>query len=80
MNEIAGRLQIEIPPRRGLNHIEAARYVGIGTTKFDEMVKDGRMPQPRLIDARVVWDIHELDAAFDNLPRAVAPNVWDKVG
>lgn len=43
-------------------------YVGVGTSKFDEMRKDGRMPAPRLIDGRRVWDIRELDLAFDALP------------
>src|SRR5215475_14227879 len=41
---------------RGLSREEAARYVGVGTTKFDELVKDGRMPKPKRIDGRVVWD------------------------
>lgn len=54
-------------PRRGLCHEEAARYVGLGTTKFDELVKDGRMPRPVRIDGRLVWDIRRLDAAFDAL-------------
>ena len=31
-------------PKRGLSRAEAAHYVGVGTSKFDEMVKDGRMP------------------------------------
>lgn len=73
-------VRIEIAPRRGLSRDEAARYVGVGTTKFDEMIKDGRMPKAIEIDARVVWDIRELDSAFDNLPRAVAANPWDRVG
>jgi len=38
-------------------------------TKFDSMVSDGRMPRPRRVDTVVVWDKHELDAAFDDLPR-----------
>lgn len=38
-------------PRRGLNREEAAIYVGVGTTKFDEMVNDGRMPKPKRVDA-----------------------------
>lgn len=33
-------------PRRGLRREEAARYVGISPTKFDELVTDGRMPEP----------------------------------
>lgn len=55
-------------PRRGLSRIEASIYVGIGLTKFDEMVADGRMPGPRLIDGRKVWDIRRLDMAFESLP------------
>ncbi len=55
-------------PRRGLNRVEAAIYVGVGVTKFDEMVADGRMPCARLIDGRKVWDIRRLDMAFDSLP------------
>jgi hypothetical protein len=55
-------------PRRGLSRLEAAIYVGVSTTKFDELVSDGRMPQPKRIDARKVWDIRALDQAFDILP------------
>lgn len=59
-------LQHEISPR-GLRREQAAAYVGVGTTKFDEMVGDGRMPSPKTIDARRVWDRFRLDACFDNL-------------
>ncbi len=64
-------IQAKLPtaPRRGLSRIEAAIYVGIGLTKFDELVVDGRMPRPRLIDGRKVWDIRDLDRAFDDLPQ-----------
>ena len=56
-------------PRRGLSHDEAAMYVGISPSKFDELLGDGRMPAPRRIDGRKVWDIRDLDLAFDALPR-----------
>jgi predicted DNA-binding transcriptional regulator AlpA len=52
---------------RGLNREQSASYVGVGTTKFDEMVADGRMPKPKMIDARRVWDRDKLDVYFDNL-------------
>ena len=52
-------------PRRGLSRTEAAIYLGISPTKFDALVKDGRMPRPRIIDARKLWDVYELDMAFD---------------
>jgi predicted DNA-binding transcriptional regulator AlpA len=31
---------------------------------FDELVADGRMPKPVRINARVLWDRVQLDAAF----------------
>lgn len=55
-------------PPRGMNREEAARYIGVGTTKFDELVKDGRMPKGKRIDGRVVWDRYKLDASFTDLP------------
>src|SRR5262252_3931320 len=44
-------------PRRGLSRDEAAMYIGISATKFDEMVIDCRMPAPVKIDSRRVWGI-----------------------
>ena len=55
-------------PRRGLSRDEAAMYIGISASKFDELVRDGRMPRPKRIDGRKVWDVHDLDVAFDALP------------
>ena len=55
-------------------------YVGVGTTKFDEMVADGRMPAPRKVDGRKIWDIRQLDLAFDALPSensSRAGTSWD---
>jgi hypothetical protein len=31
-------------PPRGLSRGQAAEYIGVGVTKFDELVNDGRMP------------------------------------
>lgn len=62
---------------RGLNREEAAEYIGVGTSKFDEMVVDGRMPPPKEIDSRRVWDRHRLDTAFEELPDKGARNPWD---
>ncbi len=55
-------------PPRGLDRDAAARWIGVGTTKFDEMVDDGRMPRPKRIDGRRVWDRYALDMAFSELP------------
>ena len=55
--------------KRGFNRSEAANYIGIGTTKFDDLVNQRRMPQPREIDKRAVWDAYELDVYLDQLPQ-----------
>ena len=55
-------------PRRGLSRDEAAMYIGISASKFDDLVRDGRMPGPKRIDSRKVWDVRDLDVAFDALP------------
>ncbi|WP_245576811.1 helix-turn-helix transcriptional regulator [Kaistia adipata] len=52
-------------PRRGLRREEAASYVGVGSSKFDQLVAEGKMPRPFRIDGCVIWDIRALDAAFD---------------
>lgn len=62
-----GRDSIGYAPR-GLSRDEAARYVGVGSTKFDELVAARRMPRPKRIDGRTVWDRIALDAAFSELP------------
>jgi hypothetical protein len=54
---------------RGRSREQAADHIGIGVTKFDQMIVDGRMPEPRVIDGRVVWCVYELDEYFDRLPR-----------
>ena len=70
-----------LAPRRGLSRVEAATYVGISPSKFDELVGDGRMPGPVKIDRRTVWDIRQLDLAFDtlSLENYSTPNSWDGV-
>lgn len=55
---------------RGLSRTLAALYVGVGTTLFDEMVEDGRMPKPKRVNNRTIWDRVEIDIAFADLPTA----------
>ncbi|SOC43780.1 hypothetical protein SAMN05892877_111228 [Rhizobium subbaraonis] len=57
-----------LPSARGLNRLQSAAYVGVSPSLFDEMVGDGRMPQPKRANARVIWDRRALDRAFDRLP------------
>jgi len=35
---------------------------------YDAMVKDGRMPKPKRIGARTIWDRHSVERAFRALP------------
>jgi predicted DNA-binding transcriptional regulator AlpA len=63
---------------RGLSRVQAAEYVGIGVTKFDELVADGRMPQPKRIDGRKVWDRMQVDAAFVAID-GTEHNPWDNI-
>lgn len=69
---------ISYPPR-GLSREEAARYVGLGTTKFDEMVKEGKMPKPKRVGSRTVWDRVALDIAFTDLPDVDSGNFFDRL-
>ena len=64
---------------RGMRREAAASWVGMSTTKFDEMVKDGRMPKPKRVDGCVVWDRYRLDAAFEALPDDGAESAWSRV-
>jgi predicted DNA-binding transcriptional regulator AlpA len=64
---IDGQKRILAFQRRGLSRIEAASYIGISPTKFDQLVTNGRMPQAKQIDGRKVWDVRELDPAFEEL-------------
>ena len=52
---------------RGLSRVQSAAYIGVSSTLYDEMVKDGRMPQPIRINSRVLWDRLQLDEAFGTL-------------
>lgn len=61
---------------RGLSRDLAATYIGISTTKFDELVADGRMPKPKRIDGRKVWDRIEIDMRFADLPAENVDGEW----
>ena len=73
------RYSVPLPTKRGLSREEAAGYIGTSTSKFDEMVNDGRMPTAKQIDGRRVWDVRQLDTFFDRLPGSDCQpdNPWD---
>jgi predicted DNA-binding transcriptional regulator AlpA len=64
--------QTALPPMlapRLISREAAAAYVCVSPNTFDQMVKDGRMPRPRVLGRnRHAWDVRELDAAVDLLP------------
>ncbi|MBE1208172.1 hypothetical protein [Aminobacter carboxidus] len=65
------RRTILMPPTlvpRGLSREEAAAYLGIGTTLFDDLVKLGQMPDAKKLKGAVRWDRLQLDCAFEKLP------------
>ena len=64
-----------------MSRTQAAEYIGVGVTKFDEMVNDGRIPKPKRIDGRIVWDRVLLDETFEALQDAdtVEKNPWDEL-
>jgi predicted DNA-binding transcriptional regulator AlpA len=65
---------------RGLSRVQAAEYVGIGVTKFDELVATGTMPKPKRIGGRTVWDRIKVDEAFAALDEVgVGGNEWDRL-
>lgn len=54
-------------PPRGMSREAAARYIGVGTSTFDVLVGDGRMPKPLRIGKRVIWDRLKIESAFSDL-------------
>ena len=73
-----------LPPTlapRGLQRIVAAQYVGVAPNTFDRMVDDGRMPPPKRVGERKVWDRMALDTYFTALPDDGQPAAgsWDDV-
>jgi len=65
---------------RGLSRVQAAAYIGVSPSLFDELVKDERMPQSIRINSRVLWDRMALDQAFAALSDAKDGNdPWGKV-
>jgi hypothetical protein len=77
MQDVKAKPVLLLP--RGLSRREAAAYIGVSPTLFDLLVKDGRMPGPKRINSRTIWDRLGLDDAFDALPDEGLKNAnpWD---
>jgi hypothetical protein len=71
-------MRVAVVPRRGLSRQEAARYVGISVTLFDELVAERAMPKPFNIRSRKLWNIRALDAAIDALADVEAAEMAER--
>lgn len=72
-----------LPVVFGLSEDEAAACIGISPSKFRQLVISGRMPSPRRLDGRKLYDVDELRDAFKNLPHdteADEVDTWGDVG
>ena len=65
--------------RIGLSAQEAAEFIGVSASLFTQMVQDGRMPGPKLINSRRVWSRVKIEKAFAELPEEEesAPEGWE---
>lgn len=54
-------------PPRLMGRAEAARYMGVSITTFDEMMGEGTFPKPKMIKSKAVWDRVDLDLAASAL-------------
>lgn len=61
---------VSIRPR-GLPEPDAATYIGASLSTLQKLVREGKLPRPKLIsDRRVVHEVSDLDAYMDACPRS----------
>jgi predicted DNA-binding transcriptional regulator AlpA len=71
-------LPTNLPPR-GLSRVQSAAYIGVSVSLFDQLVKDGRMPEPVRLNSRLVWDRLQLDDASLSDGARDGSDPWSKV-
>ena len=73
------REAVPVPARRGLSRVEAAGYIGVSPATFDRLVAETKMPKPKRVYSRTIWDVRALDIAFEALDdnNAAGSNPWD---
>jgi predicted DNA-binding transcriptional regulator AlpA len=60
----------------------AAELLGISSGTFDKLVKSGKLPEPREVESRILWDSAEIRAAWRAMPRRgqqPARNEWESI-
>jgi hypothetical protein len=80
MSQALSKVRATSLPRRGLSRDEAAIYLGISVGSFDQMREAALIDPPRIFGTRKLWDIRDLDLAFDALPREDAPGGLSRKG
>jgi predicted DNA-binding transcriptional regulator AlpA len=66
--------QVIYSPARLLRRVAAAEYLSISPSFFDQLVKAGKVPPPRVIAGKVkAWDRKDLDGVADDSPYDGAP-------
>ncbi len=68
---MSAKTAIPAEARFGLSRSEAAEYVGISPTLFDELVKGGLMPPAKMMKGRRVWLRPALERAAHDMPDAI---------
>ncbi len=64
-------------PPRLMSVDEAARYVGLGRTKFLDMIDAGIFPRPKNVGGKTLWDRIALDTCASDMPDAPRANRID---
>jgi len=55
-------------PPRAMRAERSAAYLDMSRSKFLQLVDEGRLPKPKVIDGIRIWDRLALDAAFNDFP------------
>jgi predicted DNA-binding transcriptional regulator AlpA len=55
-------------PPRAMKAERGAAYLDMSRSKFLELVEQGRLPRPKIIDGIRVWDRLAIDSAFSDFP------------
>jgi len=50
---------------RGMSREMACYYLGINEMTFDELLNKGNIPQPFKLGGQKLWDVNDLDDAFN---------------
>ncbi|MDR3461720.1 MAG: hypothetical protein P4L76_05320 [Beijerinckiaceae bacterium] len=64
------RLFLTPTEKLGLTRLEAAAFIGVTPSAWDDLVANGDMPQARRLGAFERWDRRQVEAAFSLAPQA----------